>query len=50
MAEILTSEKLFSEIVKAIDPSEEEKPAYEFSNGRKFVQPEPLYRSEEQQG
>ena len=35
--------KLFSEIVAEIDPSEEEKPAYEF-NGRKFVQPADPYR------
>ena len=35
--------KLFSEIVHEIDPSEEEKPAYEFSNGRKFIQPADPY-------
>lgn len=42
--------KLFSEIVREADPTEEVKPAYEFSNGRKFVQPEPLYRDETEQG
>ena len=42
--------KLFSEIVRAIDPTEEDKTAYEFSNGRKFVQPDQLYGPEPQQG
>jgi len=36
--------QLISEIVQQIDPSDEEKPAYEFSNGRKFVQPSDPYR------
>jgi hypothetical protein len=46
MADNMTT-KLFSELVREIDPSEEEKPAYEFSNGRKFVQPAELYRPEQ---
>lgn len=44
MAEIPTTTKLFSELVAQIDPSEEVQPAYEFGNGRRFVQPKELYR------
>ena len=44
------TKKLWSEIVQEIDPREEERPAYEFSNGRKFVQPTPVYRTEPEQG
>lgn len=36
---IRSSSALFGDVVKAIDPSEEVKPSYEFSNGRKFVEP-----------
>lgn len=39
---INSSSILFSQVVKGMDTTEEEKPTYEFSNGRKFVEPKPV--------
>jgi hypothetical protein len=36
-----SSSILFSQVVKEFDPAEEVKPSYEFSSGRKFVEPKP---------
>jgi len=38
---VRTTERLWSSEVKRADKSKEVKPTYEFSNGRKFVQPKP---------
>lgn len=40
-SKISSSSILFSQVVKGMDTTEEVKPTYEFSNGRKFVEPKP---------
>jgi|APCry1669188970_1035186.scaffolds.fasta_scaffold66530_2 hypothetical protein len=40
-SKINSSSVLFSQVVKNADPTDEEKPTYEFGNGRKFVEPKP---------
>ncbi len=38
-SKVSSSSILFSQAVKAADTTEEEHPSYEFSNGRRFVEP-----------
>lgn len=43
-----TTTILFSELVHRVDPSPEVKPAYRFSNGRLFVEPDSATVPEEE--